>query len=74
MALFCNLFRDGTSLLEPQAQGDATIPVALHPDHVAELEALLVSPEASAALAGLFLAGVTVGERSAHVNGVAAPR
>jgi len=62
--LYCNLFTDGGALLETQPQGDASIPVKL-PDADTDLVArLIVSPEASAALARLFLAGVTAGERA----------
>jgi hypothetical protein len=51
-------------LLETSPQGDASYPVNLPPADAAALAALLSSPEAAAALARLFLAGATAGERA----------
>lgn len=65
--LYVNLFRDGSALLECQPQGDASIPVHLPDNHLAELLALLNAPETSVAMAALFRAGVTVGERQSRV-------
>jgi hypothetical protein len=62
--LFCNMFTDGGALLETSPQGDASYPVALPPADAVVLAGLLASPEASAALARLFLAGTTAGERA----------
>jgi hypothetical protein len=62
--LYVNLFADGGALLELHPQGDASIPVPL-PDGAAEtVRELLTSERASAALARLFLAGATAGERA----------
>ncbi len=66
--LYVNLFRDGSALLECQPQGDASIPVPLPENHAGELAELLATAEVSAALARLFLAGVTTGERNARVT------
>jgi hypothetical protein len=64
MLLYVNCFRDGGALLEAHPQGDAHTAVNL-PDADAELLARLIdTPELSAALAKLFLAGVTAGERA----------
>lgn len=63
--LWINLFRDSGALLEPEPQGDASVPVDL-PDHEEVLVGLIATSEASAALARLFLAGATVGERGAR--------
>jgi hypothetical protein len=67
--LFCNLFTDGGALLETNPQGDASYPVNLPPADAAVLAALLASPEASAALARLFLAAATAGERAVRTAG-----
>jgi len=53
------------ALLETEPQGDATIPVELPAEIETLLTALIVSPEVSAALGRLYLAGVTTGEVSA---------
>lgn len=77
MPLFCNLFKDSLALLERHPQGDASVPVRLTagaageatlqyllPELEEALAALLDCPETSAALAALFLAGVSRGERA----------
>jgi hypothetical protein len=69
--LHVNLFRDSPALLELQPQGDARIALDLPAETAEQLLALAGTPEASAALAALFLAGVTVGER-ARCTGAAA--
>jgi hypothetical protein len=61
--LYCNLFSEGGALLEREPQGDASVPINL-PDHEEALADLIGSPETSEALACLFLAGVTAGERA----------
>ena len=62
--LWLNIFADGGSLMETVPQGDASMPVQL-PDETAEVIAgLLTSDEVAAALARLFLAGATAGERA----------
>lgn len=63
--LYLNLFADGGALLECEPQGDASFPIDLsgHEHLVAEL---LTTPEAAAALARLYLAGVVAGERAAR--------
>lgn len=55
---------EGGALLETQPQGDTSVPLQLPDDQAELLAGLLVSPEASAALADLYLAGVTAGERA----------
>jgi hypothetical protein len=54
MLLYVNLFADGGALLEPQPQGDASIPVQLPDGHAETLRALLMSERTSAALARLL--------------------
>ena len=66
--LYVNLFTDGTALLEDRPQGDASLPLDLPAEQLAQLEALLDGPEASGTLASLFLAGVRIGERQARVG------
>lgn len=56
---------DGRALLETEPQGDASIPVDLV-GHEGALAGLLATPEVSAALARLYLAGATAGERAAR--------
>lgn len=56
--LYVNLFADGDALLECEPQGDSSIPVVLPQQDAEEVASLLVSDEASAALARLYLAGV----------------
>ncbi len=67
--LYVILFADGGALLEMNPQGDASYPVTLPPEDAAVLAGLLSSPEASAALARLFLAGATAGERAVRCGG-----
>jgi hypothetical protein len=64
--LWCNMFADGTALLECEPQGDASAAVKLPETDEAILAVLIGSPEISAALARLFLAGVTAGERAVN--------
>lgn len=69
MQLFLNQFPNEGALVEREPQGNASTPIHL-PDEQAELlSRLIVTPELSAALAKLFLAGVRVGERSVRGNG-----
>ncbi len=70
--LYVNLFSGGGALLEREPQGDASCPVDL-PEHEAALTELLTTPEASAALARLFLAGATAGERAVRAPRRASP-
>ncbi len=67
--LYLNQFKNEGALLETSPQGDASTPVHLPPEQADLLSKLIVSPELSAALARLFLAGVTVGERSVRGHG-----
>jgi hypothetical protein len=62
--LYCNLFADGGALLETVPQGDASMPVNVGEKTAEALAKMLTTPERSAALAQLFLAGATAGERS----------
>jgi hypothetical protein len=62
--LHVNCFKDGGALLEAEPQGDAWIPVNLLAADEAVLAGLISSLEVSGALARLFLAGVTAGERA----------
>lgn len=65
MRLYVNLFADRSSaLLETTPQGEASIPVNIPAAAGSVVEALLTSEEASSALAALFLAGATAGERA----------
>ena len=59
-----NLFADGGALLETQPQDDASIAVNVPPAEAETLTALVASAEVASALAALFLAGCTAGERS----------
>lgn len=63
--LYCNVFLEGGALLEREPQGDASVPVKL-PGYEEALAELIGSPETSEALARLFFAGVTAGERAAR--------
>jgi hypothetical protein len=62
--LYVNLFADGDALLETVPQGEASIPLNLPDATVEALSALLTCDRMSAALARLFLAGCTAGERA----------
>jgi hypothetical protein len=62
--LFVNLFADGGALVETVPQGETSVPLNLPEETAAALAALLKCDRVSAALARLFLAGVTAGERS----------
>ena len=62
--LYLNLFAAGGALLETSPQGDASVAVVVHDDDAAVITNLLTSAEVSSALAQLFLAGCTAGERS----------
>ena len=65
MVLFVNLFSDRSgALLETSPQGDAYIAVNIPETTATVLESLLTSAEVSSALAQLFLAGATAGERA----------
>jgi hypothetical protein len=64
--LYVNFFADGGALLETAPQGDASQTVSVAPEAARMIEALLQSESVSSALAALFLAGVTAGERSVH--------
>lgn len=64
--LFLNFFSEGGALLETAPQGDASMPVSLTGEDAAIVAGLLSSPEASAALARLYLAGAAAGERATH--------
>ena len=65
--LWINCFTDSSPLLEREPQGDSSMPVNL-PEHEETLLALIDTPEASAALARLFMAGATAGERAVRVK------
>jgi hypothetical protein len=62
--LYANSFKDGGTLLEREPQGDASIPINIPAADEVVLAGLIGRPEASAALAWLFLAGATAGERA----------
>jgi hypothetical protein len=62
--LFLNFFADGGVLLETSPQGDASTPIKIPDTAAARIAGLLSSSETSVALARLFLAGVTAGERA----------
>ena len=62
--LFLNAFNDGGSLRETIPQGDASMPVQLPADAEAVIAGLLTSDDVAAALARLFRAGATAGERA----------
>lgn len=66
--LYVNLFTDGTALLELHPQGDAHQAIPLPAGVAGQLLQLARTPEASAALASLFLAGVQLGERQARTS------
>jgi hypothetical protein len=69
--LWLNCFRDGDALVETEPQGDASYPLHLPDSGI--LAELLTTPEVSAALARLFLAGVTAGERAARTTRIGPP-
>lgn len=60
--LYVNCFEDGDALLELEPQGDASIVIRLSPDQEAVLLQMIGTPEESAALARLFLAGAVLCE------------
>ena len=62
--LWLNVFSDGGALLETVPQGDASMPVQLPAGAEGVIVGLLTSDEVAAALARLFLAGATAGERA----------
>ena len=62
--LYVNFFSEGGALLETVPQSDASMPVNLPEDTAAVIAGLLTSDEVAAALARLFLAGATAGERA----------
>jgi hypothetical protein len=70
---YVNWFADGTALLEREPQGDANVPVSLPARHEKMLVTLIDSPETSEALAALFLAGATAGERAVRVRPILRP-
>jgi hypothetical protein len=55
--LFINFFADGDVLLEGQPQADAFIEVRLADDDAEAVLGMIDSPETSAAMPRLFLAG-----------------
>jgi hypothetical protein len=69
--LFINLFADGGALLESDPQGDVSVIVKLSQEDAEALASFLVSVEASAALARLFLAGAAASTRPARFVGSA---
>lgn len=58
--LYLNVFSEGGALLERDPQGDASIPISLSAEQEAVLSQLIDTPEASAALARLFLSGAVI--------------
>lgn len=62
--LYVNLFPDSDALLETVPQGEASIPLKLSEEAAEALVEMVKCDRASAALAQLFLAGRTAGERS----------
>jgi hypothetical protein len=62
--LWINCFKDSPPLLERDPQGDSSMAVNLPETDEEVVAALIDTPETSAALARLFMAGATAGERA----------